>query len=1221
MNTEEFEQLLTRMEGECLDFKADDYPTLSDESKKIAFIKDVLCMVNTPRNEPSYIITGVKKSRNGQSQLWGVKHHPDDAELQSQFINWVQPHPIFRYEIVHYQGREFGIIVVPRDQLGPCYVIQESGDVLKRKTLYFRRGSQNSVADPTDCHEILSWFKNAGLTAGLPDSDANSPWDELCDSVSSFDPSRRFILISTPVCATDADLLSPLGFYPWTAVFDLDPASDHAGLLSSMKPSLESRRSLHYVTRGQVTTSDPVRGTIWFFARGLEGRASTLIQGDVKKWRGTYRKDIEEQLERLSRDASPAPITCLVLVYGPEYVDYLKYILERAEDIFQDSASYAIATDVPDVVDLLARTIGARVITIPVGQLSHGLRRLAPQQTNIGERVVELPSSSGVPITPTASQLRWLEEELDLVGINAREQPPEGEEIGRDFLRGAPITWPDLANHIDVERNKLAILRTILDTELRRRPAVRINLYHAAGAGGTTMASRMLWDFRRTYPCAVLLHATSVAATTERLEFIAAQTGQCILLLVDGARVSERQVDELFTQVSSRQLPVKFLQTLRRHQPQKERKRIVYLSSELEADELNRFVVAFSRQVPSKRAELEELARSHDTRKHTAFYLGLQAFGQDFLGLEPYVRERLVSLTDVQREIVGFSALAHHYAQRSIPQQAFASLLGLPKNRSVRLDDGILPHLTLELFVQIGGDGHSWRPSHELIAQEVLVQLMAGSGDRRLWRQRLSAWAISFASFCRGDDPVPGGEMLEIATRTFIYRDNRDDLGTERSDLARFAKLISDIPAPEGQLECLRTLIDLYPDEPHFLAHLGRFYSVIAKDHPQAIETIDRAISYQSDDHLLHHMRGMAVRSQLYQCLQDKRPLSEAVSLAQTASSSFEQARFLAPDDVHGYISETQMLIRLMDYCATTNAGGLLGYLTSQNSETYIREALDHAEDLLDQVRRFREGEEPDYYEESCRADLDRLHGRTDKALQVWDNLLKRQDVYLPSVRRSIVWIYLTRCNRSWEDLKTKDADRIVQLLGQNLTEDADNERDLRLWVRAVRRASTPPSIDSVLERVAYWRTNTGSLDATYYLYVLKAIQAIEGSPLALDESMRFLEECRKKAQFRRNRTISFEWLGDQSGLASLVHHSSLGGWVKDVDLWEKTEPLKWIDGRISEIKTPQAGWIELNCGLKAFFVPGKGGYSHGHSENRRVTFYLGFSYDGLRAWAVRNVD
>ena len=38
MNVSEFEQLLMPMEGESIDFKADNYPNLSDESKKVGFM-------------------------------------------------------------------------------------------------------------------------------------------------------------------------------------------------------------------------------------------------------------------------------------------------------------------------------------------------------------------------------------------------------------------------------------------------------------------------------------------------------------------------------------------------------------------------------------------------------------------------------------------------------------------------------------------------------------------------------------------------------------------------------------------------------------------------------------------------------------------------------------------------------------------------------------------------------------------------------------------------------------------------------------------------------------------------------------------------------------------------------------------------------------------------------------------------------------------------------
>ena len=60
--------------------------------------------------------------------------------------------------------------------------------------------------------------------------------------------------------------------------------------------------------------------------------------------------------------------------------------------------------------------------------------------------------------------------------------------------------------------------------------------------------------------------------------------------------------------------------------------------------------------------------------------------------------------------------------------------------------------------------------------------------------------------------------------------------------------------------------------------------------------------------------------------------------------------------------------------------------------------------------------------------------------------------------------------------------------------------------------------------------------------------------------------------------------------------------------------PLTRVRGRVARINGPQAGFIELAGGLEAFFVPARSGLSRG-SENTPVLSFLGFSYDGLRAW------
>ena len=127
------------------------------------------------------------------------------------------------------------------------------------------------------------------------------------------------------------------------------------------------------------------------------------------------------------------------------------------------------------------------------------------------------------------------------------------------------------------------------------------------------------------------------------------------------------------------------------------------------------------------------------------------------------------------------------------------------------------------------------------------------------------------------------------------------------------------------------------------------------------------------------------------------------------------------------------------------------------------------------------------------------------------------------------------------------------------------------------------------------------------------------------------------------------EWLGRGIGINQLVHHSELGDWDKDKNFSSETARLKKREGRITKYIGPQAGEIEVEgTGLKAFFVPAKGISDRGASQIReiilddedvveqttmfttgfdkddvgkRVDFYLGFSYDGLRAWVVNAIS
>jgi hypothetical protein len=345
--------------------------------------------------------------------------------------------------------------------------------------------------------------------------------------------------------------------------------------------------------------------------------------------------------------------------------------------------------------------------------------------------------------------------------------------------------------------------------------------------------------------------------------------------------------------------------------------------------------------------------------------------------------------------------------------------------------------------------------------------------------------------------------------------------------------------------------------------------------------------------------------------------------VVKNASECFAEVRALASEEDYGYISEAQMITRALDYAQSSSGQNAAVISANPNADPWVREAFQKVEDLLLAVRQRHVGAQASEYEERCRADLDKLYGAHDQALQRWQNLLDRRDsrglsvVHAPPIRRQIVWTHLARCGRRWDQMPAPNLQRALDLLEQNLHEEPADDRNVRLWIQGARFLPNPPSVEVAAERVAYWRSNGDSLDSVYYVYVLHSLQAISGSTLSADRAMRALEECRSRARFRRDRTRSFEWLSKGQGLKQLVHQDLLGEWDREKDFWGNIAQLRRLDGVVSNVSGQQAGEIEVASGLKAFFVPGTAKVPVGRALNIRVTFFLGFSYEGLRAWSV----
>lgn len=1217
-------ELLSKTEGVgTIDFKSKPYH-LYNEHYKALFTKDIICMANTPRSGSAYIIIGVHSTPDGAKEIVGVTEHPDDASLQELVNGWVRPMPKFQYRSALYEGVSLGILEVFPRRGGPYMPTREYGSKVRKDVIYFRRGSSNSEARAEEIREIVGWMTTTDeqtAKSPIPEGTNIADWDQFYAACDKFERGRIYALVVGPDSTVSKERKAALARIDWSLVLDFDQETHISGSYSASQSELETARAVHLLTLSNRSPFNLIRGTYWMAVAGLKDVPTTIVDGNWRVWYRRCSEDIRYVARSFVRAASETPITLIILLDEP---DYVRTICESFDGVGGDSINFVFGVKDVNKLSSLAGAFNAHLISVSFGDVCDGLERMIEGRSTGPD--VRLPTSDSGPLPLPQEKLRWLEEDLELIHLDAGQLAAPDCNPRQDFLQGKLISWIELAMHCDVDREKTSALQTRIERDLHDRAIRRNFLYHWPGAGGTTVARRVAWNLHSKCPTVQLRRVVS-GETIERLRDIYDLTRIPVLVLVEGSDIPMSTFDQLFDEALSRQLPSVYLVVLRAFEHKGEDPYSVSLDATLSIREAQLFATSYAGMQPERRTQLESIIRSEGVRQRNAFYFGLTAFGKDFLSIGDYVSRRLQTSTDIQKQVLAVLAMAYHYGQKSIPAQIFAVLLGVPEKRLLKLEN-VLSEPLKELTVR--EDELRWRPAHELIAVEIMESVLQGTArDRRVWRQNLSTWALKLIDMFSAPHKAPSDEIKDILSRIFIVREYAELMKSpELSGARRYAPMIEDIPSNEGRLGIFRKLVETFPDEPHFWGHLGRFCAIELRRNEDALEAIDKAIELDSRNNVFYHMKGMVLRQQIYDLLETLRQRGHCSPddidiircKTEEAGEQFEESRsFAAPREEHAYVSHIQLLIRVVDFgFAISKQPSREEFLVSEDAAWY-RDLIDTAEHLLDELRRKQEGGSPSLYTIRCESGLDELYGDYSRVLEGWNSLLDRRDVYLPAVRRQIARVYLVRRKRLWDELDQRELRRVAQLMQENIETDATDYGSMRYWFQAVRRIDGE-SIEAVIERLSYWKATTESIEATFYLYMLYTLQALDGLTTSALKASDLIVECSKMARTLAIRHNSIEWFGKGNGMRRILHYSLLPkSWEAE---FERGDKLSLVEGRVSRIFGPEAGDIELSCGLRAFFVPGRGfkrNYVRSRDENKAILCYLSFTYDGLRAWAVRD--
>jgi hypothetical protein len=484
---------------------------------------------------------------------------------------------------------------------------------------------------------------------------------------------------------------------------------------------------------------------------------------------------------------------------------------------------------------------------------------------------------------------------------------------------------------------------------------------------------------------------------------------------------------------------------------------------------------------------------------------------------------------------------------------------------------------------------------------------------------------------------IIGREKGVAVGRDLTVKDILSDLCIERgvrqdsTAPQQFSDLLNDLRSRESQRLVLEALCEHFPGEAHFWSHLGRHMSICSSGTFEEAEVnLQRAIDIEPRDDVHRHALGMIYRKEVRRLLQDPLFGTETVvdrlaairPMFTQAEDCFAKAREFNRDNSYPIVTPIQMILETFERLATLagQGGRYEKFLASPDSVAeWCRDKIVAAQDLLSVLHHQEANSDPSPYRVTCDSILQGVLGNFEGMVQGLTDLLRRPDVARVPVRRMLANAYLRRIDSGAAPPQTKTLRRIVDLMEENLADNPSSGHDARIWFRAYRMLPDFTLVRA-LEQMTQWSLISDDIDAKYYLYILHFIAARQGMPHSAREARQYIELCHRQAPVLQSKK-SFEWWSASKlkRPCPLVHHSELGRWSKEQDFFEKgVDKLGLIEGRIDEIDSPQSGVIEISS-IPAFFAP-RTMFYRARDLNAPVTCYLGFSYEGLRAWNVRRV-
>lgn len=1082
-----------------------------------------------------------------------------------------------------------------------------------------------------------------------PDTTTISTWSVFKQYCGNFQKNQAYFLVADNLNLSK-EQFSYFANVKWDFVFDFDINSENNGLYDAINSVGYFPQAIHQVIhtnddRGRITATFPSNTTFWYFVQGNLGRQKSLVQSEkIVDWRtmyGRYTQDLMIEYYGNNYSRSHNPIKVLILSKDSERIKDIIYAIKGMNSIL--NIEFIFANEDNTKLQIIIDEISGKRIDISLPTLLEGFREMRGvmfSANNSNDIYLPCHSSKGKSVSLSNADVLSVKQFFQIIHLNILNE--EEQVSDKTFYQGRKITWKELDNRFDVDRSITKDLTRAVKSLLEKRiESEIIYLTHYAGVGGSTVAKRIAFELYSEFPVLFLNETISSFTETqlvEKLLKVFQTTELPTLVIVDNSNITIQQIESLARVAGNRLAKTVFLFVESTFSEPKKDVNRFYIPATLDKNESNRFVTKFSEKYPKKSESFHFILTDSNVNTLNPFYFGLIANEEEYISIATYISRRINGITDKETNLLKLLAFCQIFAKgklREVPHFVISKFLDIDEDY-IRLKKHTQNHKIHDLVIET--DNLTWKTIHPIIAQTILKQTMGINDIDNLDVYALKEFAITLIKSLRNISDHRNQEVLDLLHNFYILRGDDDsnleseeaetDFSDSLYDKRLFSKFINDLENNNNRIEIFDVLTTEFPDEnAHFWGHFSRLYS-INRDFENALQTIEKALEV-NEDFIFYHIKGMCYRTELYR-LKDKcwgnrdetKKYAELMrSYFDKASEAFEIARTVAPQKEHGYIAFIQMAMQMIEFEYSISA---LKTLTKEYSQFitqnfWCRNLLIQANEVINDYKDNNQ-ESENAKIKGKQIELLKYFGEKDNMINSWNSLLGKKEFDQNLVRRQLSYALLAKNEFDWEKAKGKDLKTIIEYIEENLKNKVE-VRDLQLWFEAARRINT--SINEIIKKVEQWEFQKPTLDTAYFLMCLFAMQAINGVKSGVDNYEKYQKKVSERINSIYSKVFCVEWVGNTNDKSTLINNRQIGKWVRDKQFFD-TEPtnLLRLKGKVVKYLSRTQGFIEIeNVGIQVMYQPAHcNHYSDDAQKGTKVGFYLGFNYDGARAFEVRNM-